>query len=66
MLCPPSNVDSVQMAAIWSEIENILAKEKQIHANTIKYWASLSVSLEDAFYVSKYMRELVRNLGLEW
>ncbi len=66
MLCAPSDVDSVQMAAIWSEIENILVKEKQIHANTIKYWASLSVSLEDAFYVSKYMRELVRSLGLEW
>ncbi len=66
MLCPLSDVVSSQLDVVWSKIENILVNEKQMHAHTIKYWASLSVSLEDAFYVSKYMRKLVRSLGLEW
>lgn len=61
-----SDVDSHDTENLWKHIENILIMNYKVHANTIKYWASLDVSLDDAFYTAKYMRKLVKDLNLEW
>ena len=50
---------------IWNEIEQILVNESSLHKETIKYWADLEVSLADAWYISKYMRKLVKSLCFE-
>ena len=50
---------------IWNEIEQILVNESSLHKETIKYWADLEVSLADAWYISKYMRKLVKSLCIE-
>lgn len=59
-------IDCDKREDIWTRIRKILAAEKELFAKTIKYWASLRTSLEDAFHVSGYVRELARELNLEW
>lgn len=59
-------LSQVKRDGIWKEIKEILTNENEVHAKTIKYWASLRTCLEDAFFVSGYMRELVKELSLEW
>lgn len=53
------DVDPTYREKIWSKIKEILVNEKQTHIETIRYWASLDQSLEDAFHCAKYMRELL-------
>ena len=57
---------SVDTADIWDKIENILVSDKHIHAETIRYWASLSTTIVDSWTVSAFMRKLVKELDLEW
>ena len=65
-LCQTSDVTHHDIKKLWNKIENILITNYKVHANTIRYWASLNVSLDDAFCVAKYMRKLVKGLNLEW
>ena len=61
-----SNLDQTKKDRIWSDIKKILTEENGHHERVIRYWASLDTSLEDAFRVSGGMRELVKEMDLEW
>ena len=54
------------MDELWKKIEKILVEEKDIHKNTIIYWASLECSLKNSFPVAGDMRKLVREFDWEW
>ena len=53
------DVDSTYRETVWNKIKTILTNDKQTHIKTIQYWSCLNQSLDDAFYVAKYMRELL-------
>ena len=57
---------SADTSDIWEKIEDILVSDKHIHAETIRYWASLNHKIDDAWHVAGNMRKLVRELDLEW
>ena len=61
-----SDSETAMLSSLWTRIEEILISEKDLHAQTIRYWASLNIPLKDAFYIAKPMRELVKRLDLEW
>lgn len=50
---------------LWSIIENILLKEQDIHAETIRYWSALSDGYDESFYVSLYMRLVLQKVSRE-
>ncbi|HAV90533.1 hypothetical protein [uncultured Eubacterium sp.] len=54
------------LSELWEKIEKILVEEKDIHKNTIIYWACLETSLKNAFPVAGEMRKLIYEYGWEW
>lgn len=53
------DVEPTYIEQIWSGIKAILVSQKQTHAETIRYWSCLDQPLDDAFYCTKYIRELL-------
>lgn len=46
----------------WENIKRILITEKDIHLSTIEYWSCFEKSIEDAFYITPLVREVIEGI----
>lgn len=44
----------------WAAVRDLLEKHLDLHISSVWYWAALESSLDDAWHVSAFMRDLVK------